>query len=168
MMFYIFNMKPHTLFNSHTFRNMSISLICVSCKLPLVPLNAKFCAQCGSPQPPPTQQTSSPKLCIYCKTQLPFSAIFCVSCGKPQPHPLQQDYSRKHCLHCKTLLPSVAAFCMKCSKPAYTQKASTNQCVVCSKAIEPGAQKCLLCILSQDDDEVQNDKKKPSQPTPNL
>lgn len=162
-------MKPHTLFNSHTFRNMSSSLICVSCKLPLVLPNAKFCAQCGSSQPPPTQQTSSPKLCIYCKTQLPFSAVFCVTCGKPQPHPLHQDSSKTWCLHCKTQLPSDYAFCMKCSKPVDTQKASTNQCVVCNHAIEPGAQKCLSCIVSQDDDEVQNDQKKPSrQPTPNL
>ena len=56
---------------------------CISCHAPLKP-GAKFCTQCGAPQPVETETTSQ---CSACHAPLKPGVKFCTQCGAPQAQP---------------------------------------------------------------------------------
>ena len=128
---------------------MSSSGLCVSCNNPLTPPDAKFCSQCGAPQP-------RSQLCIHCKAQLPSNSQYCNNCGKPQSHPKQQEPSVKWCGYCKTQLPPDATYCTKCSKPPMTssQEPAKSSCILCKCSLKGTSQNCNFCTAPQDSSEL--------------
>jgi predicted nucleic acid-binding Zn ribbon protein len=54
---------------------------CTNCGAQIV-AEAKFCSECGTPQPKDTQPHT---YCCECGTQIPAGARFCSTCGAPQP-----------------------------------------------------------------------------------
>ena len=135
---------------------------CFSCKVPLVPANAKYCSECGIRQPHPQQDRSS-KLCVRCKHQIPVKAAYCANCGKCQPELKDSISSQKLCINCNVQLPLDAASCIKCSKP------QVALCVICNGPVKLGAQKCSFCVTPHEyEKEIDNDKIEATQLIPNL
>lgn len=56
---------------------------CISCHATLKP-GAKFCTQCGTPQPVEAKTTPQ---CSTCHATLKPRAKFCTQCGAPQTQP---------------------------------------------------------------------------------
>ncbi len=75
---------------------------CHKCHAP-VPLNSRFCPNCGA-------QMVIENRCPSCKKILPGEAKFCLHCGAK----LVQKETR--CKHCNTQLPEGALFCVSCGE----------------------------------------------------
>ena len=116
---------------------------CISCKKPLISLDAPYCTACGSPQSPTKECVN-----VDCKVQLPLGADFCFKCGKPQPRP-QKDPSMKWCMHCKEQVKhSDDGICLKCKK---TSESLKSCCIFCERPLSlDGNGCCKFCTASQD------------------
>jgi membrane protease subunit (stomatin/prohibitin family) len=78
---------------------------CQKCKTPIAP-DAKFCANCGTPQ---QQQIAQTVECPKCKEQVSMEGKFCSNCG--------QSMLPLECKNCQSSIPVGGKFCANCGTP---------------------------------------------------
>lgn len=118
---YIIVQKPNRFFPEGSERAYNLSDLrrppkCSKCQA-VLPSQAQFCGECGTPVQPPAPAPPSMKVCASCQNQQAEGA-FCNKCGTkfgsvPPPAPAPEPPAIKTCPSCGNQQPK-GAFCGKC------------------------------------------------------